>query len=310
MSYNYALNGIYNPLTAQAIAGSFNTTMMNRANANASGILDYSTNAMTNSIANNSGLNAGLMNFDPYSATSGYGFCGVPGMGCGMGYGMGMYGYGPGSEVMGMTQADYMRYQENLQNQQIDMQTRTRRKLNVADYQASAGEKAVKERIEILKEQILQNNQDNVMSAYGSLKEAVANHLKASGYMAPNGISDEENLKAQTNHLFEQVTGMSIPRALQTSGDTHFVHGLKQGALCGIGALLTNKRSAGENAAEITGTPVTKSEKAWNIVGMVTSAIATTGLALVALPLLARGGKAGGTGIGSFVKNQWAKVFR
>lgn len=274
-------NGIYNPMTAQAITGAFGNSAISRATTNASGIYDYANNASINSIANNSGLNGGINNYDPYSMNYGLGGLGM-GLGCGMGMGMGMYGYGPGMEVMGMTQADYQRYQENLQNQQIDMQTRTRKKLNVADYQATAGEKAVKERIEILQEQIGKNNQDNVMAAYGSLKEAVAAHLKTSGYVNTSGAVDEEFLKSQTNFLYEQVTGMGIPKALQSNSDSYFIHGLKQGLTFDFGHWNgVNRKNGGDNASAITGQAVTESDKGWRLVGQIAGGVVTTAAAIL-----------------------------
>lgn len=288
--YNMPINGqYYNPLTAQAIAGAFNTKAVGNIAANTSGIYDYANNASIDSIANNAGMNGALNNFDPYSMNynlgSGMGY----GMGCGMGMGMGMgfMGYGPGSEIMGMTQADYLRYQENMQNQQIDMQTRQRKKLNTADYVATAGEKAVKERIGILHDQIARNNQDNVMAAYISLKTAVGEHLKNSGYVNTAGAVDEEFQKAYTNDLYEKVTGRGIPQDLRENGDSYFVQGLKQGFF-GLGFASVNRKNRGDNASAITGTPVTQSEKGTRWIGRVLGGLVTIGAAV----LLFKGGKA------------------
>ncbi len=304
MTYNMALNGYYNPLTANALANSFGTNALSQAYTNTSSIYDYSNNAMMNSIANNAGTNGALNNFDPYASNAG--LCGGLGMGMmggcypGM-YGMGMYGWGPGSEVMNMSQSDLLRYQENLQNQTIDMQTRQRNKLNAADYQASAGEKAVKERIEVLHNEIVNNNQDNVMGAYGQLKEAVQKQLKLGGYLRSNSTQDEELVKSYMNDLYERVVGRGIAQDLRASGDGYTVQGIKQG-LFGFGIWGgANKKNRGDNISDITGQPVTKSDKGWKLTGQIVGGAITF---VAGCLLFKNGGKvisAVGKGIGKFL---------
>lgn len=222
----------------------------------------------------------------------GLGFGGMmPGMGTGImpGMGTGMMGYGPGSEVMGMTQEQYLKYQEKMENYQIDKQVRQQKKLANAEFSATAAEDSITRQIGILQRKIKNNEQDSVFAEYNKLLNAVEVKLREGGYIS--GKVDKNQVKAHAEKLYFEATGKNITNDLAENGDSSFVHGLKQGAF-GFGFLLSNNKNYKDNVSAITGEAKDKSSSAWQAVGTAVSGLLTGGLALFAVAKGIKGIKA------------------
>lgn len=203
----------------------------------------------------------------------GNGFPGAAGIGFTGAYpgAMGM-GYGPGSEVMNMTQEQYMAYQESLENNQIDKQVRQQHKLASAGFRVSAAKDAVTSQIGVLQRKIHDNEQDYVVKEYNRLDTVAKEELAELGITNPTPAQ----LSAYKQKLYFEATGKSITDDLTEHGDSGFVHGLKKG-MFGIGHLFANKTSYEANISAITGENESSTSKTWEKVGFGASALLTGG---------------------------------
>jgi len=194
-------------------------------------------------------------------------------------YGMGMgsmgMGYGPGSEVMNMSQIDYLKYQETMENFQLAKQGRQKKALEFAEFASTAADDVIARQTGILQRQVRNNEQDYVMGEYNKLTEAVKAKFKEAGYVNV----PEAEVKAHAERLYYQATGKSITDDLQEHGDSSFVQGLKQGAF-GLGWLVANNKNYKDNISDMTGEPQSVSDKIWKYVGIGVSALLTGGLAI------------------------------
>lgn len=234
------------------------------------------------------------------SLTGGYnlGF-GGPSFG-GFGYGT----YGPGSEVREMTMPEYLKYQEDMENEGMKKQVRQKHLYEATNFSASAQENDITRQVSILNRKIKDNEQDSIFKEYARLTEAVKDKFAEAGYKDV----PEEQIKTEAERLYQVKTGKSLTNDLMNSGDSSFMYGLKQGAGLGLGALFTNKNSAAKNLSLITGEDVPADETRWRYVGIGTS----IGLTLLAIPLLIKGGRSGNftKGLKSFHKWCWQKPSR
>lgn len=197
---------------------------------------------------------------------------------CGMPYGrmgMGMmgYGYGPGSEVMNMSQADYMKYQEQLENMQLDKKLNQHRKLEATEYAMSSPQDKITALAGVLQSTIRDNNQDNVYPAFLNLKEAVKEKIKE---INPHATEEEiqKTLNSQAIKAYTEATGENLPESLKLYSNNDFTKGLIQGT--GLGYFLTSKNTWRDNYEKISGEKVATSDKAKQGVGIAIGAILTT----------------------------------
>jgi hypothetical protein len=195
-------------------------------------------------------------------------------------YGCGGQGYGPGSEVMNMSQMEYLQYQEQMENYQIDKKVRQGHKLANAEFSTTAADDAITRQIGVLQRKVKGNEQDSVLSEYNKLVQLVEVKLKEGGYIGAN--APKEQVKAHAEKMYFEATGKSVTDDLTENGDSSFVHGLKQG-FGGVGWMLTNNKNYEDNISDITGEAKESTASTWQKVGMGTSAIVTGFIGLFAL---------------------------
>lgn len=230
----------------------------------------YSANIM-NSDEDFMGLNA---------ITTGPNFnAGIFGCGC-QGYGGRNQGYGPGSEVSNMTQMEYLKYQEDMENFQIDKQLRQQKKMASAEFSTTAADDSITRQIGVLQRKIKNNEQDCVYSEYNKLAQLVDVKLKEGGYISADAPKDQ--VRAHAEKMYFEATGKSVTDDLTENGDSSFTHGLKQG-FCGVGWMLTNNKNYEDNISDITGECKDSSASTWQKVGIATSAVVTGVLGFFAL---------------------------
>lgn len=182
------------------------------------------------------------------------------------GYGYGMYGmgYGPGSERMNMSEIDAMRYDSKLRGYQVHDKVNQQKMMEGAEFDLNASKDVIASKVDTLQRIIKDNDQDGVKSAYDNLINAAEAELKEEGCTRetdPNNF--DLKLKARASRLYYNKTnGRRLIDDLEENGDGNFLHGFKQGLGCGLGALITNEKSAEENVCEITGKPETMANKA------------------------------------------------
>lgn len=223
------------------------------------------------------------------SLTGGYnlGFGGMPSFG-----GLGCYGmYGPGSEVRDMSMPEYLKYQEDMENEGMKKQVRQKHLYEATNFRASAQENDITRQVSILNRKIKDNEQDSIFKEYTRLTDAVKDKFAEAGY---TNVPDDQ-IRTEAERLYATKTGKSLTSDLMNSGDSSFMYGLKQGA-GGLGFLFTNKNSAAKNLSLITGEDIPADENRWRYIGIATSA----GLTAAAIPLIARGSRSG-----AFWKGAW-----
>lgn len=210
----------------------------------------------------------------------------------------GMNYFGPGPEVK--TTADYLKWQEDTQGAQSDSQLRIDEKRKVANLLSNASDDTISRQIGILHDQIANNEQDKVSVSMTDLYNAVKKQCEETGH---KDVSDDK-IKAIAEKLYFDATGTRLVDDIKAKGDCSFVHGLKQGAF-GLDLLLGDKKSAAENAAGITGEPVSK----WDKFGQAAGIVVAGGASLVALPLVLGAGKFGIVKAASATKKSWLNLF-
>lgn len=226
------------------------------------------------------------------SLTGGYGL----GLGCPSFGGLGYYGmYGPGSEVREMTMPQYLKYQEDMENEGMKKQVRQKHLYEATNFSASAQENDITRQVSILNRKIKDNEQDSIFKEYTRLTEDVKEKFAEAGY---KDVSDEQ-IRTEAERLYQVKTGKSLTGDLMNSGDSSFMYGLKQGAGFGLGALLTNKNSSAKNLSLITGEDIPADENRWRYIGTA----ASIGLTAAAIPLVAKGSRSG-----AFWKGLWSYI--
>jgi hypothetical protein len=208
-----------------------------------------------------------LNSYSSYGSGLGTGMFGGMGMGMmgGMGMygGMGMMGYGPGSEVMGMSQADYQKYQEQMENYGINKQIRQGHLMEYAKFQQTAAENAVTKHIGTLQRTIAKNDQDNVSGQYGALVSSIQEKYKEATGREISG----EQANAEAQKVYFEATGQTLADASRQYGDGYFIQGLKQGVL-GFGLFgIGNRTNEGENRAAMVGDPISNYDLAMRWAG-------------------------------------------
>lgn len=221
-------------------------------------------------------------------------------MGGGFGNGYGVYGgYGPGSECQNMTQKQYLAYQEELENLQIEKQIRQKDKIEYAEFKSTASKDAISREIGVLHDQILDNKQDRISDTYGRITNAVREKFKEAGYTE----IPEDQVKAYAEKLYYEATGARLTDDIRNHGDNSFVKGLKDGAF-GLGWLLNDKTSREENISSISGEEVSNADQ----FGLWSGRILAGAGSLVALPFVLRGGKGTAKALGNVTKNSWKSL--
>ena len=124
--------------------------------------------------------------------------------------------------------------------------------------------------VALLNEKVVGSEQEQIMAAYNNLKEAVRS-------MYPD--ASEEDISARAKTYYTQLTGKSLTGDVREYGSNSLWQGFKQGLGLGIFA---DRKTAEENIAEITGSKVSRSQKAQKAIGKGIGS-ATTGAAAGAL---------------------------
>ena len=172
----------------------------------------------------------------------------------GMGYGMGMWT--PQYQMQTIQQWD---------NFGIDRQVQGYQNQNNAQFKMAAQTEAISRQINVLKNQIKSNNQDNVSKEYDKLLVAVKNSY---GSQMMQGLTEEQQeaqIKAYAERLYAQQTGVYITDDIRENSSSSFVSGIKQMLSFGFG----NRTTAEENIAKIEGTDLTKKDRGAKIAGNV-----------------------------------------
>lgn len=281
------------------------------ANAMASGLQSrYQTMAYANTVGLDPdimGLDAGLLNYGGNYGCGGLDTLSLGGMAYGGGmlgglYG-GMYGYNP-QKMLNYQKQMYMgnmQLQTEMEDYQLDRNVQRAHKLEGNNFNLSAANNVVEEKMQVLKDQIGANNQDYVQKDFKNAVKALKEKLIETKQV-PANVSDEQ-VSAYLNAMYEKKYHKSVVDALGESGDSQFVHGIKQG-LDPLG-LCVNQKSAKENMSDLFGYKLSAQDKSdesmGKAVGYVGVAAATLGL-IFALPFGARGATRGG---GKAVKTWW-----
>lgn len=192
-------------------------------------------------------------------------------------YGMGGMGYGPGSERMNMSEIDAMRYDSKIKDYQIHDRVNQQKELEAAEFDSNAAKDVIASKAGVLQSIVKDNDQDSVFSSYKNLREAAKIKLEEAGYTNVTPLQ----LNAYTSRLYYEATGKKITDDLEEHGDGSFMHGFKQGLGCGLGALMTNKKSVEENISDITGKPETTESKVISWTGRIFAGALTLGAGIL-----------------------------
>lgn len=193
----------------------------------------------------------------------------------------GMYGFGgPGSEVMNMSQADFLKYQEGISDYNRQRQVRDKYADKNATFRANAGEDAISTRIGVLSRKIADNDQDNVAVEYNKLCKEIEKAL-IGAQVNPEDITPQK-INGFAIRLYQQQTGKNLTDDLVNNSNGSFIHGMKEGAFFGLGSAFTSKRTYLDNLTEITGELPEKNEKTYEALGAILSGALTGSAAFLA----------------------------
>ncbi len=209
-------------------------------------------NAYNNQVALND-----LCDLDLYSPMGAMGMNGsiFPGMG---GYPMGATGY-PMTPMYGNgNYQDYYKNYEQYQDFMVNNQIRQREKMRNADLRLNSPEEGIAKQAAILKEKIMQNEQQQIIPAYKAFVQSVRN-------MYGNNVSDEE-VANRAATLYAKTYGVTVTEDIRRYGNSSFLQGLYQSLTFGW----ADNKTKEENISELTGQPVSRYEKAKKIAGNAT----------------------------------------
>ena len=168
-------------------------------------------------------------------------------------------------------------YQQFYNDYNVDQQKMNRN----ADLRINASMEAIQTTYNALKDKITKNEQGQVLEAYNKYVQAVANAY---------GQGSEQEIKARAATLYTQLSGgKTIVQDLRENGRGSFGQGFTS-TLC-LG--LYNAKSAEDNVAAITGSPVATSDKAAQNLGRGVGA-AVVGTLVALTPVGVIGGIAAG----------------
>lgn len=177
----------------------------------------------------------------------------ILGPGCGMGYGMGVGMMNPQTMMTNIQQWDDFG---------MNRQVSTYKNQNNARFQMQAQNGSIERQVRILAQEIRANNQDNVKAEYNKLLQAVRS---AYGSQVQGG-SDKDyelSIKQYADQIYAQYMGTYMTDDIKAHSTSSFVTGLKQMFSFG----LSNKTTADENIATITGAKQTDGSKAGKTAG-------------------------------------------
>lgn len=209
--------------------------------------------------------------------------------------------YGAGDQAYyNMTPLDRVQADEKVTNETIKSQYNVTNLANGLQRQNKASEDFVTRAVGILHDLAANDRQDQIPAAYANLLKAVKDR-----YTEEKVPVTEDQIKATAEEEYSKATGQRLTDDINQHGTPQFVHGLEQGFL-GLGWLLTDNKTAKDNAALINSQPVSKGDQFANIAGIVVSGA----LSLLALPLLLKGGKQlGGFALGKSAE-AWKSLFK
>ncbi|MGN0018160.1 MAG: hypothetical protein ACI37S_03870 [Candidatus Gastranaerophilaceae bacterium] len=203
-------------------------------------------------------------------------------------YGVGTFGgvLSPKCQMQMMSQWD---------NFGIDRQVAMYKNNNNAQFRMASQNETISRQIQILQNEIKENNLDNVKAEYDKLVLAVKNSY---GKQLSTGLSAEEEelqLKAYAERLYSQQTGSYLADDIKNNSSSSFMSGVKKILSFGF----SNRKTADETVAYITGAKQTISSKAAKVAG---SATAGAGIGAAVGTFICPGvGTLIGAGIGAVV---------
>lgn len=181
----------------------------------------------------------------------------------------------------GMNYEQYFKNMEMYNDFMYDSQLRRNQKSRQVDFLANSPMEEIHHQAEILREKIMQNEQQQIIPALNKYLESIK-HATGSG----ENVSTEQ-LIARADTLYRQMYNTSITEDIRKYGNNSFLQGLYQTLSLGFADKVTSE----ENIARINGQPVSRWESTKKIAGN-TIGGATVGAAslygLASIPALAK----------------------
>ncbi len=179
---------------------------------------------------------------------------------------------------------NYEKYFQNMEmynDFMYDSQLRRNQKARQVDFLANSPMEEVHHKAEILREKIMQNEQQQIIPALNKYLESIKSAMGGG-----ENVSAEQ-LIARADMLYRQMYNTSLTEDIRKYGNSSFLQGLYQTLSLGF----ADKVTAEENIARINGQPVSRWESAKKVAGN-TIGGATIGAAslygLASIPALAK----------------------
>ena len=179
---------------------------------------------------------------------------------------------------------NYEKYFQNMEmynDFMYDSQLRRNQKARQVDFLANSPMEEIHHKAEILREKIMQNEQQQIIPALNKYLESIKSAMGGG-----ENVSAEQ-LIARADTLYRQMYNTSLTEDIRKYGNSSFLQGLYQTLSLGF----ADKVTAEENIARINGQPVSRWESAKKVAGN-TIGGATIGAAslygLASIPALAK----------------------
>ena len=214
-------------------------------------------------------VNFGMINPYMYAMNTSEDIMNAPLMNPGMMMGMTMPTYGMGLGTFGgvLNPKFQMQMMSQWDNFGYDRQVSIYKNGNNAQFKMASQNETISRQIQTLQNEIKANNQDNIKAEYDKLILAVRNSY---GTQLSKGLSTEEEelqLKAYAERLYSQQTGTYLADDIKANSSGSFMSGLKK--IFSFGC--SNRATADENVAYVTGSKQTISSKAEKVAGQATA---------------------------------------
>ncbi len=165
-----------------------------------------------------------------------------------------------GGFMGGMNYDQYYQNMERYQDFMYDSQLRRNQKARQVDFQANAPMESIQRQATILREKIMQNEQQQIIPALNKLIASI----KAANGNNPNITTEQLIAKADT--YYRQMYNTSLTEDIRKNGNPSFVQGLYQSLTLGF----ADRTTAEENISRINGAPVSRWESTKKIAGNAT----------------------------------------
>ncbi len=159
------------------------------------------------------------------------------------------------------------------QDLMIDNGIKRQEKMREADLRLNSPQEGIQKQVELLRDKILTNEQEQIKIAYTQFVNSVKS-------MYPNASAEE--IENRADKIYQEVTRKSLYDDIRENGRDSFTQGMLQTITFGF----ADGKTAEENISDLTGLPVGRMENAKKVAGNIAGGAVVGGATMLGTSLL------------------------